>query len=38
VPKTRESASASWNMRAVAPEQPAPPAARKRGSLLNVVS
>ena len=38
VPKTRESASASWNMRAVAPEQPAPPAARKRGSLLSVVS
>jgi hypothetical protein len=39
VPKTRESASASWNMRAIAPEQPAPPpAARKRGSLLSVVS
>jgi Protein of unknown function (DUF2802) len=39
VSKNRESASASWNMRA-APEQPAPApaAARKRGSLLSVVS
>ncbi len=38
VPKTRESASTAWNMRAAAPEQPAPAAGRKRGSLLSVVS
>ena len=37
VAKTRESASTSWNMRAAA-EQPAPAPARKRGSLLSVVS
>lgn len=39
VTKTRESASASRNLRAAAAEQPAPaPTARKRGSLLSVVS
>jgi uncharacterized protein DUF2802 len=40
VTKTRESAAASWNMRAATPaEKPAPaPAGRKRGSLLSVVS
>jgi len=38
VPKTRESASASWNMRAATPEQPAPAPTHKRGSLLSVVS
>ena len=36
VTKTKESASTSWNMRAA--EQPAAPPARKRGSLLSVVS
>ena len=37
--KPRESASTSWNMRAAAQEQSAPPQAqgRKRGSLLSVV-
>lgn len=44
--KSRESASASWQMRAgpekqtatpPAPQQPTPPNARKRGSLLSVV-
>jgi len=38
VAKTRETAATSWNMRATAPEQPAAPAGRKRGSLLSVVS
>ncbi len=38
VAKTRDSASPSWNMRAAAAEQPTPPPARKRGSLLSVVS
>jgi hypothetical protein len=38
VAKTRETAATSWNMRAAAPEQPAAPAGRKRGSLLSVVS
>jgi hypothetical protein len=38
VTKTRESAATSWNLRAAAPEQPAPAPARKRGSLLSVVS
>jgi Protein of unknown function (DUF2802) len=38
VSKNRESASTSWNMRAAAPEQSAPAPARKRGSLLSVVS
>ena len=41
VTKTRESAAASWNMRAKTPEPvapaPQPPAGRKRGSLLSVV-
>lgn len=37
VTKTREAASTSWNMRAPAPEQPAPTPNRKRGSLLSVV-
>lgn len=38
VSKPRESASASWNMRAATPEQPTQAPARKRGSLLSVVS
>ena len=38
VTKTRESAATSWNLRAAAQEQPAPAPARKRGSLLSVVS
>jgi len=36
VTKTRETAATSWNMRAA--EQPPAPPARKRGSLLSVVS
>lgn len=39
VAKTRESASAAWNMRAAPAEQPPQaPTGRKRGSLLSVVS